>query len=342
MSNKNPIVSVVMPIYKHSKQQLSDAIYSILNQTFEDLELIIVDGSFDDKNFNIVTSIKSEKIKYYKVKGYINCLNYGIKKSTGKFIERIDSDDISYPNRIEEQVRFLEQNPQISLCSCLTKYFDNTHNINFSQNKREINLINLIKEQEFIHPAMMFRKDLDVKYENIKPLEDCLLFRKLLLEGKQFAIIDKVLFENYVSDKSIMATYPNLMLHLMSKINLYTFIKYFNYNLSYTDEILFKRKFSKQEIIEFLYFIKSSQEKLQNEGLDIYSICIPYFHYALSKCNEKGFIYKTSLYYQTFFKIELVNSLKKLLRFVFLIENEYKGNQKRKVIFFFKFIISRF
>ncbi len=74
----NPVVSVVMPIYNHSIKQLSGAISSILNQTFQNLELIIVDGSFDDKNFKFVSSIKDERIRYFRATRYIKCLNYGI------------------------------------------------------------------------------------------------------------------------------------------------------------------------------------------------------------------------------------------------------------------------
>ena len=68
---KNPIVSVVMPIYKHSEEQLLTAINSILNQTFTDFELIIADGNIHDNNYKIISNIDDNRIKYFQITGYI-------------------------------------------------------------------------------------------------------------------------------------------------------------------------------------------------------------------------------------------------------------------------------
>lgn len=121
--NTKPKVSVVMPIFRHSKEHLITAISSLLNQTFRDFEIIVVDGSLDNNNFEIISSIKDDRIKYFKTKGYVNCLNYGIEQAQGLYIARMDDDDISLPTRLEEQVHFMDNNPNVSLCSCLVEFF---------------------------------------------------------------------------------------------------------------------------------------------------------------------------------------------------------------------------
>ena len=337
----NPIVSVVMPIYKHSKEQLLTAINSILNQTFQDFELIIADGNIHDDNYKIISNISDNRIKYFKITGYINCLNYAIKHARGKYIARMDSDDISYPTRLEEQVKFLENNPNVDLCSCLAEFFGDITKFNKSQHENEINLINLIKRQEIIHPAMMFRKELNIQYDNIKPLEDCLLFRKLLLNGHKISILDKVLFKNYQTNFSIMKTYPKLMEHLMSKINIYALAKYYNYELSFIDNILKKRHFDKCEILEYLKFIKFLKTKNKNNNLDLYRICSPFFCYALSKYEKPIKIFTNTLYFETLF-LPFVNTIfKTILQWIFSIKNEYKNTQKTKItcILGIKFVV---
>lgn len=119
-----PKVSVVMPIFKHSEEMLTSAIYSILDQTFSDFELIIIDGSSDENNFNIISKINDKRIRYFKIKGYINSLNFGIEQARGEYIARMDSDDISLPQRLEEQVNFLDNNLDVSLCSTLLNILD--------------------------------------------------------------------------------------------------------------------------------------------------------------------------------------------------------------------------
>jgi glycosyltransferase involved in cell wall biosynthesis len=329
---ENPIVSIVMPIYKHSEEQLTTAIYSILNQTFNNFELIITYGSDDTKNFEIISLINDKRIRYFKIKGYINCLNYGISQAKGKYIARMDSDDIARPNRIEEQVKFLEENPNISLCSCLVKYFGDTSKRKFSKYTREITLLNLIKCQEIVHPSMMFRKELNIKYEHIMPLEDCLLFRKLLLAGKKLEIIDKILSENYISEKSIMARYPKLMKYRKSKMNIYSLSKYYNYPLSFTDEIFKKKDFSKDDVLELLNLIKFLNNEIHKNIFNVYEISTPYLLYALDKCKQKNPVLFSPIFIRTLFLYKLKLYLKQCIRFIFSIFNEYIDNKKIKII----------
>lgn len=336
LSNK-PIVSVAMPIFCHSEKQLTTAIYSILNQTFKDLELIIVDGRLDDKNSKIISAIDDSRIRYFKTKGYVNCLNLGIEEARGKYIARMDSDDISYPTRIAEQVQFLDENPDISLCSCLVEYFGDEYSLPFSTHTVDIDLINMILMCEFVHTAMMFRKDINIHYDNIKPLEDCLLFRKLLIEGHKFEIIDKVLMKSYQSNGSIMRRHPDYVLYLISKVNVYALVKYYDLKLSFVDEIFTKRTFSKQEIIEFLEVVLSLKSKLKLYEMDILHLAFPYFSSIMSKTNRKCFLLKTKLFYQTFFSLYFKKFRKKYVEPIFSITNEYKdgirtNENKTKVV----------
>ena len=112
-----------MPVFIHKEYRLTAAIKSILNQTYKNIELIIVDGSSTSKNYDVIKSFSDNRIFYYKTKGYINCLNLGLSKSKGEYIARMDSDDISYKTRIEEQYNFLIKNKDIDICSVQAKLF---------------------------------------------------------------------------------------------------------------------------------------------------------------------------------------------------------------------------
>lgn len=89
--NTTPIVSVVMPIFKHSPAQLIRAINSILSQTLTDFEFIIIDGNPNGNSEKIIRRFADCRIKYFKTIEYINCLNLGIGKSRGKYIARMES-----------------------------------------------------------------------------------------------------------------------------------------------------------------------------------------------------------------------------------------------------------
>ncbi|MBM3256553.1 MAG: glycosyltransferase [Candidatus Moranbacteria bacterium] len=117
---KKPIVSVVMPTYNRI-EYLEEAIKSILNQSLKRLELIIVDDGSTDSSIKLIKkyAAKDPRVVYIynkKDKGVVGASNLGIRRSKGKYIARMDSDDISLPKRLEKEVNFLENHPEIDAC----------------------------------------------------------------------------------------------------------------------------------------------------------------------------------------------------------------------------------
>lgn len=111
----NPLVSVIMPVYNANKIFFSLAVRSILNQTYKNLELIIVDDGSLKKV--VIDEFHDDRIKIVRFqinKGISNALNYGISISNGEYIARMDSDDISHKTRFEQQLVYLKKHPIIS------------------------------------------------------------------------------------------------------------------------------------------------------------------------------------------------------------------------------------
>ncbi|MCK4321003.1 glycosyltransferase [candidate division WOR-3 bacterium] len=107
---KKPKVSVIIPTYNRANM-IEETIQSVLNQTFQDFEIIIVDDASTDSTENIVKGFSDKRIKYiqHKVnKGGSAARNTGIKASTGKFIAFLDSDDWWHPKKLENQLTKME------------------------------------------------------------------------------------------------------------------------------------------------------------------------------------------------------------------------------------------
>ncbi len=110
-----PLVSVVLPVY-NSEKYLLEAVESILKQTFGDFELIIIDDGSTDDSAKILDSINDTRIirlRNEKNSGLVVSLNHGISVASGKYIARMDADDISMPERLVKQVNFLEAHPDV-------------------------------------------------------------------------------------------------------------------------------------------------------------------------------------------------------------------------------------
>lgn len=114
---RDPKVTILMPVF-NGERYLKEAMESILCQTFSNYEFLIIDDGSKDQSVNIINGFKDERIRLVmtgKKLGLSASLNKGIKISKGEYIARMDSDDISHPNRLAEQVAFMDKHPDVGI-----------------------------------------------------------------------------------------------------------------------------------------------------------------------------------------------------------------------------------
>lgn len=175
---KLPIVSVIMPNF-NGGQYLHSAIASILEQSFFHFELIIIDDGSTDNSIDVINSFDDSRIilvKRSKNCGLVRRLNEGIALASGKYIARMDSDDISHPDRLQRQIDFLES----SAASCVGCNYsvinsdgEVVDNVNLPQTNDQIYAA-LSRRCPFVHGAIVFNKDVFLQagaYQK-SPVED--------------------------------------------------------------------------------------------------------------------------------------------------------------------------
>lgn len=156
-----PSVSILMPVY-NAEPYLSEAIQSMLNQTYADFELIILDDCSTDRSAEVVQTFSDARIVYHRNEvnsGLANNLNTGLKLAKGKYIARMDGDDISLPQRLQTQVDFLESHPDIDLCSCAMQMFGADNQLWIRDRDPEQVKITMMFYSAVLHASSVFRRD---------------------------------------------------------------------------------------------------------------------------------------------------------------------------------------
>jgi glycosyltransferase involved in cell wall biosynthesis len=167
-----------MSVYKPNQKYLDEAIQSILNQTYKDFEFIIVN---DGDNVTVNYGGFDPRIKVIQNKkniGLTKSLNIALKEAKGEYIARMDADDVSYPKRLEEQVKFLDENPDYILVGTWAEIIDEEgKKIREVKHPCENDVIRreLIKYNPFFHSSIMFRRGLRYN-ENFKYAQDYELY----------------------------------------------------------------------------------------------------------------------------------------------------------------------
>ena len=173
MQNNKPKITVLMPVY-NGGGYLKESIESILNQTFSDFEFLIIDDNSNDNTAQIVNSYKDKRIVYIKNEknlGVSCSSNIGIRLSRGEYIARTDCDDISFPGRLERQIKYLERNKNISVCGTWAQSFGLKNEIMRAPVKNEEIQCQLLFNSAFIHSSVIIRKDIFVQNGFYYPTE---------------------------------------------------------------------------------------------------------------------------------------------------------------------------
>lgn len=157
----SPMLSVVMPVY-NAERFVAEAIESILNQTFNDFEFVIINDGSTDHSLEIIRSFKDTRIKLinnFKNIGNYPSRNKGHKLARGKYICVMDADDISLPDRLEVQYTFMEENPQVGIAGSCIKYLNTDQSI-FREPDYEIIKVKLLTNNFICHPSIIMRHSL--------------------------------------------------------------------------------------------------------------------------------------------------------------------------------------
>lgn len=189
MSNSFPLVSILMPVF-NGMPYLPEAVESILGQTLSDFEFIIVNDGSSDDSLDYLNSINDSRVVLFNNRvnvGLSESLNIGLSKSRGKYIARIDQDDIAVPERIEKQCSFLEANRGIGL---LGSGFEVINEEGKFIGIRSMGLEDmeikwrLMFKNPFLHSSVMLRME-DLRASGLSypstMCEDYLLWSKLIL-----------------------------------------------------------------------------------------------------------------------------------------------------------------
>lgn len=260
MGKNRPLVSVLVPAY-NAELYISEAIESILNQTFKDFELIILNDCSTDNTKKIIEKYAKKDSRILLINNEENLriaktLNKGLKIAKGKYIVRMDADDWSYPHRIEKQVKLMEDNPEIVLSSGNMEICDSEMNIknksNFPTSDEKIKKV-LLQYNPMVHPAMIFKKDTALEiggYDEEVKSEDYMftidMSSKGLLANHPDILIKYRILENSLTGSKMLA------------IHLATLQCAFTGHLKYGIPITFKTKVITLLRLFIAFFIPSS------------------------------------------------------------------------------------
>ena len=196
------LVSVLMPVY-NTALYLREAMDSMLCQTFKGFELIVLDDCSPDNAEEILDAYDDPRIVRYKGEknaGLSNVLNVGIGMARGKYIARMDSDDISLPQRLQVQVEYLETHPDIDLVSVGMRLFGAKEGTWVRELNPEKVKIEAMFHSPVLHASSVWRKEAFEKQglrfrQEMVPAEDYDLWTRAMLKGLKLVNLPEVLYE---------------------------------------------------------------------------------------------------------------------------------------------------
>lgn len=160
MTSRTPRIAVVLPVYNGEKY-IEEAIQSVLDQTFTDFELLVIDDGSTDRTPEVLSSFTDVRLRIVRFpahRGLVPALNTGISESRSALIARMDADDICMPRRFERQVRFLETHPEVSICGTWMREFGEHDALSRPPTEPEEVRAGMFFGWVMSHPTMMMRR----------------------------------------------------------------------------------------------------------------------------------------------------------------------------------------
>lgn len=257
---KNPKISCIMPAYNAGKY-LKVAIDSILNQTFKDFELIIINDGSSDNTEDIILSYNDSRIVYIKNERNLKLmktLNKGIDKAKGEFISRMDSDDQAHPSLFEKELQEFEKHPDAGIVNILTNHMSEDGlrirpNRQYFKISPDVCSVVCIYANMISHPGVMVRGNLMRKYhysedEKYLHFEDFELWCRMFKNGIKCYTLPERLLNYRMTSTSINSLYAKER-HVRKELFKISYIqRRWNYNYQELPEILDVKTFMQNYI----------------------------------------------------------------------------------------------
>mgnify|MGYP001161474209 CR=1 FL=1 len=269
-------LSVLIPVY-NQEDFLEEAISSVLNQSFKDFELVLINDGSTDKTAKIIKSFNDSRVKMHSTSnnGVVSALNYGLRICSTNIIARFDADDIMLPDRLKIQYKFFTENNLI-LVGSNALIIDSNGNIvrksNLPLKHNEINSNMLNMAPSIFHPSVMFNKKKIMEYGgynfNAKYVEDYDLWLFLSKKGR-FANINEPLIKYRVHESGISRVKKK-----QAKLNGLVSLKNHVLNsrrLSKNNSIFFKKTIEDKLFFKIVFKIDSLIWAIKNDN-DYFSV----------------------------------------------------------------------
>lgn len=242
-----PQVSVLLPFY-NATATLDRAVGSMVNQTFTDWELLLLDNGSTDKGSLLAEKWRQQDARIVLTscvkRGIAHALNHGLSLIDSPYIARMDADDWSHPSRLEKQVVFLNQHPDIGVVSCQTT-FETTfskaegyaHFVHWQNGviTADDHFINRFKESPIAHPTALIRRELIDQYGaySTEPIpEDYELWLRWMESGVRFGKIREELLTWCDDPSRLSRTHSNYSEEAFFKVKGQYLAKWMERNVS--------------------------------------------------------------------------------------------------------------
>lgn len=224
----DPLVTVLMPAYD-AAAFVREAVDSILGQTVGDFELLVVDDGSTDQTLAILRSYRDPRIRIVESpvnQGITAALNRGLELAEGRYVLRMDADDISLPDRIEKQVRYMEEHPEVGVCGGSIHGFNATRDFEApkpSAQSHEPMACTLPFGTVLLHPTVIFRGELfrsGLRYDPDYPhAEDYELWCRLA-RITRLAVLPAIVLRYRMHGRSISSRFHRDQLETTRRIRL--------------------------------------------------------------------------------------------------------------------------